>query len=227
MQVYDVIMLLVIAAATLFGAWKGLAWQIASMASVVLSYFVAQQFGQQVATRIEADPPWNVGVAMLALFLGTSLAVWIGFRLISGAIDRLKLKEFDRQIGAMLGLVKGALLCIVITIFAVSLLGPVNREKVVESKSGHYIALALDRAHAVMPKEVHDVLHPYIHKLDDRLNPAERVFGHFGDDPLNFDMELPHEMQFPAQGELLEAGEDALDRFRSAAERGNLPVMPH
>jgi hypothetical protein len=78
-----------------------------------------------------------------------------------------------------------------------------------------------------MPKEVHDALHPYLHKLDDRLNPAERVFGHFHHDELNFDMELPREMQLPAQGELLEAGEEALDRFRSAAERGNLPVMPH
>jgi membrane protein required for colicin V production len=232
MQVYDVVMLLVIAAATAYGAWKGLAWQVASLASLVLSYFVARQFGQQLAARIEADPPWNVGVAMLALFLGTSLAVWIAFRLVSGAIDRLKLKEFDRQIGAMVGFVKGALLCIVITIFAVSLLGPVNREKVVNSKSGHYIALALDRAHAVMPKEVHDALHPYLHKLDDRLSPAERMFGHFHEDEPNFDVnlgiEFPRDMRFPVQGdELLEAGQDAFDRFRSATEKGTLHVLPH
>jgi membrane protein required for colicin V production len=217
MQVYDVIMLMVIAAATAYGAWKGLAWQVASLGSIVLSYFVAQQFGSQVAQHVEADPPWNTGVAMLALFMGTSLVVWIAFRLVSGMIDRLKLKEFDRQIGAMLGLVKGALLCIVITIFAVSLLGPVNREKVVQSHSGHYIALALDRAHAVMPKEVHDALHPYIHKLDDQLGPAERVFGHLHhDDALNFDMNL----------ELPEGAGNVIDAVRSAAQQGSLPTLP-
>ncbi len=216
MQVYDVIMLMVIGAAAAYGAWKGLAWQVASITSIVASYFVAWNFRDVVAQRIDADPPWNVGVAMLALFLGTSLVVWIAFRLVSGAIDRLKLKEFDRQIGALLGLVKGALLCIVITIFAVSLLGPVNRDKVVNSRSGHYIALALDRAHAVMPKEVHDTLSPYIHKLDDRLSPADRVFGHLHHDG-EMHLEFPQEMNLPVNTEAM------FDQMRAAAEKGSLP----
>ena len=36
-------------------------------------------------------------------------------------IDRLKLKEFDRQIGAIFGLAKGVLWCAVITFFTVTL----------------------------------------------------------------------------------------------------------
>jgi membrane protein required for colicin V production len=219
MQVYDVIMLMVVGAAAVFGAWKGLAWQVASLASLVLSYFVAWEFRDVVARQIDADPPWNVGAAMLGLFLGTSLAVWIGFRLVSGLIDRLKLKEFDRQIGALVGLVKGALLCVVITIFAVSLLGPVNRDKVVNSHSGRYIAMLLDRAHAVMPKEVHDTLHPYIHKLDDRLEPGDRRFGH-----IHHDDEHAHEFDLPID---LPPGADRLiDTVRSAAEQGSLPQLP-
>lgn len=224
MQVYDVIMLMVIGAAAAFGAWKGLAWQVASLTSVVLSYFMAWEFREPVAQHIDAEPPWNIGVAMLGLFLGTSLAVWIGFRLISGLIDRLKLKEFDRQIGAMVGLVKGALLCSVITIFAVSLLGPVNREKVVNSRSGYYIALMLDRAHAVMPREVHDALHPYLHKLDDRLSPADRVFGHLhheheGQHGLGLDLKL--DLELPP------GAEQMFDAVRSATEQGgSLPQLP-
>ncbi len=226
MQVYDVVMLIVLVAATAFGAWKGLAWQIASIASILASYLVAHQFRDAVAQRIEADPPWNVGVAMLILFLGTSLVVWIGFRLVSNAIDRLKLKEFDRQIGALVGLAKGALLCVVITIFAVSLLGPVNRDKVVNSHSGYYIAVLLDRAHAVMPKEVHDTLSPYLHKLDDRLGPMDRVYGHLHHDH-GAQFELPRDVQLPINGEELhEAAQDAFDRFRSATEQGSLPQLP-
>jgi hypothetical protein len=169
---------------------------------------------------------------MLALYVGTSLVVWIGFRLVSGAIDKLKMKDFDRQIGALLGLAKGALLCTVITIFAVSLLGPVNREKVLDSRSGHYIALFLDRAHAVMPKEVHDTLSPYIHRLDDRLNPAERVFGHLHHDH-GFEMELPREISMPRDVQLPidgqdfgRAAEDTFNRLRAAAEQGSLPQYP-
>ena len=42
-QIYDLIMILVLAAAAIFGFWKGLAWQIASFGSIVLSYFVAHE----------------------------------------------------------------------------------------------------------------------------------------------------------------------------------------
>ena len=44
MQTYDIIMLIVLAAALAFGAWKGLAWQVASFVSMFASYFVAAQF---------------------------------------------------------------------------------------------------------------------------------------------------------------------------------------
>ncbi|MGB1707347.1 MAG: CvpA family protein, partial [Rubripirellula sp.] len=58
--------------------------------------------------------------------------------MVRGSIDRMKLKEFDRQIGALFGLAKGALYCTLITLFAVTLSGERIREAVVQSKSGNY-----------------------------------------------------------------------------------------
>ena len=170
MQVYDIIMLVVLAGAMLFGAWKGLAWQLASLGAVVASYFVALEFRESLASVIGTKPPWNVFLAMLILYVGTSLVIWIVFRMVSNFIDRLKLKEFDRQIGALFGLAKGVLLCVIITLFAVTLLGESERKTIVESNSGRYIAKLLDRAHAVMPEEIHNVLHPYLHSLEHTLN---------------------------------------------------------
>lgn len=170
MQAYDLIMVLVLLAATAWGAWKGLAWQIASLASLVASYFVAYKFREPVAKMIDATPPWNMFLAMLILFMGTSLVIWLAFRFVSEVIERVKLKEFDRQFGALLGLGKGILLCVIITMFAVTLLGDAERKSVVHSYSGHYIAILLDKADAVLPDELHEVLHPYIHDLDERLS---------------------------------------------------------
>ena len=65
MQVYDIIMLVVLIAATVWGFWRGLAWQLASLSSLVVSYFVAYQFHEPVSAKITADPPWNVFLAML------------------------------------------------------------------------------------------------------------------------------------------------------------------
>ncbi len=49
MQGYDVVMLIVLAAAMFFGAWKGFAWQLASLASLIVSYFAALRFSGQLA----------------------------------------------------------------------------------------------------------------------------------------------------------------------------------
>lgn len=166
MQAYDIFMLIVIVAAVVWGAWKGLAWQLASLASIVLSYIVALSFRQPLSQLINASPPWNIFLAMLILFLGTGLVVWIGFNLLSEVIERVKLKEYDRQLGAIFGLAKGVLLCVLITLFAVGLLSEPQRQQICNSKSGYYIAVLLDKADAVIPSELHQVLAPYIDQLD-------------------------------------------------------------
>jgi membrane protein required for colicin V production len=170
MEVYDIIMLVVLVGTTAFGAYKGLAWQVASIAAIVASYYVAMNFRDEVAELIDASPPWNMFLAMLILYVGTSFAIWMGFRYVSNLLDRVKLKEFDRQLGGLLGFAKGTLFCVIITLFAMTLLGDDHRRQIVQSHSGYYIAVVLDRSHSLMPSELHDVLHPYLHALDDRVD---------------------------------------------------------
>jgi|GEM_PF-1735852 len=169
MEGYDVVMLVVIVIATLYGAHKGLAWQIASIASIFVSYGAAYRFRGPVAERINADAPWNVFVAMLVLYAGSSLGIWLLFRVLSDFIERLKLKEFDRQMGALFGFAKGAILCSLITLFAVTLLGDTQRRAIVRARSGHYIARFLNNADPIMPAEIKDVLDPYLNNLERRL----------------------------------------------------------
>jgi membrane protein required for colicin V production len=169
METYDILMLVVLAGATLFGAIKGLAWQVASIASFVASYVVAYRFREPLSESIRAEPPWNLFLAMLILFVGTSLVIWVGFRMVSRTIDRMKLKDFDRQIGAIFGLAKGALFCILITMFAVTLLGDSQRETIVHSKSGYYIAKVLDKSDLVIPPELHEVVAPYIERFEKEM----------------------------------------------------------
>ncbi len=174
MQPYDLLMLAVLGFATIFGFWKGLAWQIASLASLVVSYFVALRFADRLAPMISAHEPWNKFVAMLLIYAGASLVIWMLFRVVSGAIDRVKLNEFDRQMGALVGFAKGVLLCIAITFFAVTLLGQTQRERIIASRSGQYIVQILDKADSVAPPEIHQVIGPYIHKINERLDPNYR-----------------------------------------------------
>ena len=179
MQPYDMLMLIVLALAILWGAWKGLAWQIASIASIGLSYVVALHFRMPLARVINASPPWNIFLAMLILFLGTGLIVWVCFNLISEIIERVKLKEFDRQLGALFGAAKGVLLCVLITLFSVALLGDKQRQAICTSKSGYYIAVLLDRADLMIPRELHEVLAPYLDRLDRDIPHPHTADGSF------------------------------------------------
>jgi membrane protein required for colicin V production len=170
MQIYDVLMLLVLFAATLFGFWKGLAWQIASIASLALSYFVALRFSEQLAPTFGDSAPFNRFVAMLVIYIATALVIWTLFRFVSGMIDRVKLVSFDRQMGALVGLVKGVLFCVAITFFAVTLLPPSQKESILASRSGQYIVILLNKTDTIVPPEIHEVIGPYLHTLEERLD---------------------------------------------------------
>ena len=174
MQTYDLVMLAVLGAATIFGFWKGLAWQVASLASLVVSYFVALKFADRIAPMVSDDAPFNKVLAMLIIYAVTSMAIWMIFRVVAGVIDGVKLKEFDRQMGAMVGFAKGVLLCIGITFCAVTFLGEARRDQIIASRSGQYIVQVLDKADAVAPPEVKEVIGPYIARINESLDPNYR-----------------------------------------------------
>jgi membrane protein required for colicin V production len=172
MDWYDIAMIAVLGLATLMGAWKGMAWQVASLASLVLSYFLALKFSAQLAPVFSATAPWNRFVAMLVIYLAVSLFVWIGFRFVAGFLDRIKLRDFDHQVGLLFGFFKGVLLCLAITFFALGLSESL-RAHIIGTRSGHCMALFLSKAEVIMPKEIHQVVDPYLDKLQDRLDPNE------------------------------------------------------
>jgi membrane protein required for colicin V production len=125
----------------------------------------------------------------------TSFIIWTIFRLISGAIDKVRLESFDRQLGAMFGLAKGVLLCVAITFFAVTLLPPAQGEAIVSSQSGRYIVALLDKSHSVFPPEIHQVIDPYLNKIEQRLNPNFQPHGH------DFQNLWPAQAQSPQQAQ--------------------------
>jgi membrane protein required for colicin V production len=209
MEIYDIIMLVVLAGATLFGAWKGLAWQIASLGAIIASSFIALKFDTPLAEAIPMGPPWDVPLAWLILFVGTSFVIWVAFRFVSDFIDRLKLKEFDRQIGALFGLAKGVLICAIVTVFLVSLVEPI-RAPILRSYSAYYIAVFLDKAHAYLPDDIHDKLEPVIHSLDERL--GDHTTAHPGEGEIH----TPEDARRAVNSYVESVGDRVTDRLQDS-----------
>jgi membrane protein required for colicin V production len=222
MQTYDLVMLAVLAAATIFGFWKGLAWQIASLASLVVSYFAALKFADRIAPLVSEHAPWNKFVAMLLIYAAASLAIWMIYRVVGGAIDKVKLNEFDRQMGALVGFGKGVLFCIAITFFAVTILGQQQRDNILASRSGQYIVQVLDKADAVAPPEIKQVIGPYINKINERLDPNYRPNpqGDFQD------LRQMWEQQAGQLGQQIQGAAQAAGQAANAWPPATAPTLP-
>ncbi|MFN3153659.1 CvpA family protein [Bremerella sp.] len=204
MVAYDFLMLAILAGAILWGLYKGMAWQVASFASLVASYFISVQLREPVANALGLQPPWGTTAAMLGLYMATSLIIWVVFSMINKTLTNFELKGWDRQIGAGLGFVKGVLLCIIVTMFAVALTKDESRQQIVQSKSGFYITKVIHNLQGVMPAEVSQVVGPFIERYNQRINGenpdwfAETGSGNSGGsfggdgtaiDPANFNLQ--------------------------------------
>lgn len=173
MGAYDTIVLVIILATTFIGWRKGLATQLASILSIVASFMVAVRFREPLAAHIDAEAPWNRFAAMLVLYLGTSLVIWIAFRQVRTSIEKMKLGEFDRQLGAIFGGLKGVVIAGMVTMFAFTLLQEPQRRMIIDSQSGVWIAKFMHKATAIMPAELRRFVAPYLQNLDRGLgNPA-------------------------------------------------------
>jgi len=177
MSIYDIVMLVIFFGSVIFGYRKGLAWQIASLAAIVISYFVAINFRNPVAQLISVQAPWNQFAAMLILFLGTSLVVWTIYASTSKSIKRMELRGFDRQAGAILGVFKGGILCMLVTVFAVSLFGS-TRNMVHNSATGHYVVSGIQQFSRFTPTELAGFLNPHLEQFGNNIGgiPAKRDF---------------------------------------------------
>ena len=171
---YDLVMLGILAGAALLGYFKGMVWQLAWIAGIVASSYVAFRFGSVVAPFFGTQAPWNRFAAMLAIYVGTSLAVWLVFRVISGAINAVHLSAFDHQLGLLLGLAKGVLLCVVVTFFSV-LLAPAYRHQIVASRSGRLVAELIVRADTYLPKEIHETVDPFVKQFEKQFDPSAGI----------------------------------------------------
>ena len=172
MTIYDGIMIVLVVVAMLQGAWRGMIWQVAPIASLVLGYIVSYPMSLSVAQYF-GEPPLNRLWAMIAIYAAVSLAVYLVLRSVRESFDRLKLTEFDRHLGALFGFVKGGLLAIVITIALITV-SPQARELILKSESSSIAARTVNTISPILPKALNDLVRPYIQNFNEQLPPEDR-----------------------------------------------------
>lgn len=174
LTIYDAAMVGVVVAGMVWGAWKGVTWQLASIASLILGYMVSHQLSAQMAPNFPGDPVVSRTLAMLAVYAvvsgGVFLVAWI-FRAI---LKKLQFEAFDRHLGMILGGLEGALLGLVATFFVVSL-APSTRDPIFSSPSGKLVGNVMNAVGPVLPSEAREALAPFLAEAKQAIATGKKV----------------------------------------------------
>ena len=157
MQVYDIMILIIVGWLTLRGVMKGMVSQLASLAAVILSFWSAVHFGPILEpimrSAVNAQAPWDKVLAITIAFAGASIAVMLLQRVLAKIISAIRLKKFDHLCGALFGFLKGVLIGMIITFFAV-MLSEQTRKMATDSHSGKVLVRLIQRTQDLLPEDV-------------------------------------------------------------------------
>ena len=179
MTIYDGVMALIVVYTVVHGFWRGAAWQIAPIVSLVAGYMIAMPMSVTAAHWF-GQPPLNRLFALVTIYLLVSLTVYLFFRSFREGVEKAKLTEFDRHFGAILGGLKGVLVTLSATCIMLIYIPP-SREIILKSESSSIASKLISTIYPVLPHAMHVLLEPYLHKLGDHLQ-IDLNDPHEGDD---------------------------------------------
>jgi len=228
-NVFDFFMILILVFALYRGAAKGFVYQVATIAAIILCFVFSGQLSVQLAPVISnfgAKPPLDRWLAMLVLYVGFSFLSFGVARMLHGWLEKVKLKEYDRHLGAIFGLFKGFVFCMVLIFFLVTI-SESARAQIIKSYSAQVAAIVMDRLHPVLPEGVSQAIHKFadIHALDrdglglehtdhDHGQDGHDQEGHnHGDDPFGNDTYDPFDLNKSKSSSEEQGGEDRLKDF--------------
>lgn len=110
MLALDWIFIGVLLLSILVGAWRGLVYEVLSLANWALAFFLARYFAPEVALRLPmagASEVVRYGAAFVLVFIAAVFAGSVLIWLVSKLFQVAGLRPADRALGAVFGLMRG------------------------------------------------------------------------------------------------------------------------
>ncbi len=174
----DWIMVAVVLLSVALAASQGFLFEVVSLTGVVVGYLVAVWEYPRVAACYApyVKQPWVADIAgFLTIFVAIAVLAGIAARIARWSMRESALRWFDRVLGAAFGLVRGALVAVVL-VMALAAFAP-GSKWLAESTSAPYL-LAVGRAAVwVAPSEVRQRFREGLRLMRDTRNAQERIPG--------------------------------------------------
>ena len=119
MAALDWVFIAIMVASLLLGAWRGLVYEVLSVASWIAAFIAAQVFAPDVAAMLPMGQSPQVAryaaafvLLLVAVVFAGALLAW----LIKKAVEAVGLRPVDRTLGAAFGVLRGAVLLLAVAI---------------------------------------------------------------------------------------------------------------
>jgi len=116
----DCLLLGVLVASMVLGFWRGLVYEVLSLAGWIAAFIVAQWLAEDVVGLLSfvAGAPASVqyAVAFVLVFVVTLLASGMLSWLVKKLVETAGLRPVDRSLGAAFGLARGVVLLLAVTV---------------------------------------------------------------------------------------------------------------
>ena len=154
MAALDWVFLAILAASLVLGAWRGLVYEVLSVASWIAAFLLAQMFGPDVAAGLPMGQAPQAAKYAAAFVLVFIVVVFAGGLLAWGVkkvVEAVGLRPVDRVLGAGFGVLRGVLLLMAIAI--VVNMSPFKRaDWWEESKAAEISTSAVKQLKPVLPE---------------------------------------------------------------------------
>jgi membrane protein required for colicin V production len=116
----DWVLLAVLLASMLVGLWRGLVYEVLSLAGWVAAFVVAQWLASDVVAWLpmiqSAPASIQYAVAFAVVFVATVFAAGLVSWLIKKLVETVGLRPVDRTLGGVFGLARGVVLLLALTV---------------------------------------------------------------------------------------------------------------
>lgn len=156
MSALDLVFAAVLVLSVLVGLWRGLVFEVLSVAGWVLAYFVAQRYAATVAAWLPLEG-WSAPIPFAVGFGLVLVAVAFAAGLFSSVLKRvvatIGLRPIDRALGGLFGVLRGAVLLLAAA-WIVSLTPMKDEAWWLSSMSTPWLLAGLSVLKGTMPHEI-------------------------------------------------------------------------
>lgn len=162
---YDVLVVCVLLFFLVRGASRGLVWQLAGILGILLCVTFAGTASKVIGPHINLPQPTNQWAVMFITYLLASLVAFGFARTLNGWIEKMEMKEYNRHLGAVFGLLKGALLVLIMT-FMIVTFSERSRSSLKDSQAAHVAARIIHQIEPLVPDKLYGAVGKYIQMFD-------------------------------------------------------------